>query len=127
MVLESETEADVAERLATVRDAFEELFRLYHPVIVVAAYNRLSNQGDAEDAAAEVFGAAWRLRADAMSVFTLPWLYGTLRNVVGNEYRRRSRSAARVEKAIETAVGHAHDEGADDDARDVQRALLSSR
>lgn len=125
VALGTETEAGAVERLATLRGAFKELFRLYHPVIFAAAYNRLSNRGDAEDAAAEVFSAAWRLRANAASVFTLPWLYGTLRNVVGNEYRRRNRSAARVDKAVETVVGHAHNTTSDDHARDVRRAILT--
>ena len=84
-----------------VRRAFEELFRDYHSLIVTAAFNRLSDLHDAEEVAAEVFTAAWRRRADPVTVFTLPWLYATLRNVVGNEYRRRER-AKRRESRIRT-------------------------
>jgi RNA polymerase sigma factor (sigma-70 family) len=78
---------------------FEELFRTYHAVLVTAAYNRLSNIGDAEDAAAEVFAQAWRRRDEAAHVFTIAWLYSTLRNVIGNQYRGRTRHARRVERA----------------------------
>jgi RNA polymerase sigma factor (sigma-70 family) len=82
-----------------VRRDFEELFRMYHPVIVRAAFNRLSDLPDAEDAAAEVFAQAWRRREEAEHVFTIVWLYATLRNVVGNQYRGRVRHARRVERA----------------------------
>ena len=126
MALRSEADVDAAQRETALERAFEELFRQYHSVIVAAAFNRLSNERDAEDAAAEVFSAAWRLRADqAAPVFTLPWLYGTLRNIVGNEYRRRDRTAARFEKASIMAIGHAPDAAADDGARDVQRAIAN--
>jgi RNA polymerase sigma-70 factor (ECF subfamily) len=42
---------------------------------------------------AEVFRVAWVHRNDDEPVFTLRWLYSALHNVVGNEYRRRSRLA----------------------------------
>lgn len=82
-----------------VDGAFQELFRTYHPVIVAAAFNRLSDVSDAEDAAAEVFAQAWRRRDAATHVFTIEWLYATLRNVVGNHYRGRLRHRRRVERA----------------------------
>lgn len=91
----------VAETEATAR--FGELFRAYHSVILAAAYNRLSDVGDAEDITAEVFSAAWDKRDQAAHVFSLPWLYNTLRNKVGNEYRRRERVLRREEKARNTS------------------------
>lgn len=81
-----------------VARAFEELFRAHHSVLVAAAFNRLSDLDDAEEAVSEVFAAAWRRRTDHATTFTLPWLYATLRNVVGNEYRRRDRAARRVRR-----------------------------
>jgi len=78
---------------------FEDLFRTYHSVLVAAAYNRLNDVGDAEDAAAEVFAQAWRRRGESAHVLTIAWLYSTLRNVVGNQYRGRTRHARRVERA----------------------------
>ncbi|GAA2463071.1 RNA polymerase sigma factor [Agromyces soli] len=88
-----------AQRPADGEREFEELFRTYHAVIVAAAFNRLSDRTDAEDAAAEVFALAWRRRDDASQVFTLAWLYATLRNVVGNTYRGRTRRQRRAERA----------------------------
>lgn len=104
-----------------VDGAFEELFRTYHPVIVAAAFNRLSDISDAEDAAAEVFAQAWRRREAADHVFTIEWLYVSLRNVVGNHYRSRTRHHRRVERA-----GQHHPapvEGASDAVLDVRAAV----
>ncbi|MFF2372420.1 RNA polymerase sigma factor [Agromyces sp. NPDC058110] len=100
---------------------FEVLFRTYHPVLVSAAYNRLNDLGDAEDAAAEVFAQAWRRRDEAAHVFSIAWLYSTLRNVVGNQYRGRTRHARRVEQAETNHRDPAA--GASDDALDVRTAV----
>ena len=104
-----------------VDGAFQELFRTYHPVIVAAAFNRLSDVSDAEDAAAEVFAQAWRRRDAADHVFTIEWLYVTLRNVVGNHYRSRARHLRRIEQA-----GRHHPtpvDGASDAVLDVRAAV----
>ncbi|WP_400997823.1 RNA polymerase sigma factor [Agromyces sp. GXQ0307] len=104
-----------------VDGAFQELFRTYHPVIVAAAFNRLSDVSDAQDAAAEVFAQAWRRRDAADHVFTIEWLYVTLRNVVGNHYRSRARHLRRIEQA-----GRHHPtlvDGASDAVLDVRAAV----
>jgi RNA polymerase sigma-70 factor (ECF subfamily) len=88
---------------ATVARSFEDLFREYHSVILTAAFNRLNDLGDAENVTADVFTAAWRHRSEHETVFTLPWLYVALRNVVGNEYRRRSRAARACLTKVEAA------------------------
>ncbi|MBW9111303.1 RNA polymerase sigma factor [Microbacterium ureisolvens] len=84
--------------------AFDDLFRAYHSLILTAAFNRLNDLGDAEDVTAEVFSAAWRHRGEHELVFTLRWLYATLRNVVGNEYRRRARTARRYQRLAAEAT-----------------------
>jgi RNA polymerase sigma-70 factor (ECF subfamily) len=53
----------------------------------------------AEDAAAEVFRIAWQKVQEGREL-TLPWLYQTARNVVGNEYRRERRQKALTQKVI---------------------------
>ncbi len=78
---------------------FAVLFRTYYPVIASAAYNRLNDLADAQDAAAEVFARAWRRRADGEHVFTIAWLYTTMYHVVGNQYRDRDRRARRLNRA----------------------------
>lgn len=104
-----------------VERAFEDLFRTYHSVIVAAAFNRLSDVSDAEDAAAEVFAQAWRRREEAEHVFTIAWLYSTLRNVVGNQYRGRARHARRVVRAGDRSREVVDD--ARDDVLDVRAAV----
>lgn len=83
---------------AALARTFEDLFREYHSVILTAAFNRLNDLGDAENVTADVFTAAWRHRNEHETAYTLRWLYATLRNVVGNEYRRRSRAARRYQR-----------------------------
>lgn len=79
---------------------FRAFFQTYHSVMVTAAYNRLGNRADAEEAAAEVFRIAWDRRETLRAGKRLAWLYATLRNVVGNEYRRRERSERRHEHVM---------------------------
>lgn len=78
---------------------FGAFFRTYYPVMVSAAYNRMNNRADAEEVAAEVFRIAWDRRQTLSDTKRLAWLYATLRNVVGNEYRRRLRANKRSERA----------------------------
>ena len=101
---------------------FEALFRTYHPVILAAAFNRLSDMSDAEDAAAEVFTLAWRRRTDHPEALTIAWLYTTLRNVVGNQYRGR----ARHERRLVSARDHytAAETSVPDEAMQVRAAVL---
>ncbi|MFE2772505.1 RNA polymerase sigma factor [Microbacterium resistens] len=111
---------------AAVARAFEDLFRAYHAVIVTAGFNRLDDLGAAEDAAAEVFTAAWRRRSEHETVFTLPWLYTTLRNVTGSEYRRRGRASRRYQRLAAEAPGHPT-VLIDDDAIAVRQAVARMR
>lgn len=87
------------EKDETDRAWFRNMFQEYHTVMVSAAYNRLSNLTDAEEAAAEVFRIAWTKRDVLRDTERLAWLYTTLRNVVGNEYRRRARVKRREDRA----------------------------
>lgn len=114
---------DAVDGAVTVERAYEELFRTFHPVLLTAALNRLNHRGDAEDVTAEVFSAAWRRRAEADVVFTLPWLYATLRNIVGNEYRRRERAARRHEKSAAAAAESVVESGYDDEAREIRQLI----
>ncbi|KRC62464.1 hypothetical protein ASE14_01090 [Agromyces sp. Root81] len=104
--------------------AFDELFRAHHRTILQAAYHRLNNVRDAEDAAAEVFSVAWRNRANAPAIYTLPWLYGVLRNVVGVEYRRRGRAGLRDDQDERPSDDVLAPDAADD-ARDLRRVVAS--
>lgn len=125
------------EREAGPKDAvaaadFEGFFRGYHSVILAAAFNRLNDLGAAEDVAAEVFAVAWRRRNDFPDApLTLPWLYATLRNVVGNELRRRKRTRRREQRAqaVFDATAHQNEleaENAEND-EELDRRLAKTR
>jgi len=102
--------------------AFGVAFRDHYSLILMAAYNRVNDREAAEDAVEEVFTAAWRRRAEHERVFTLPWLYTTLRHVVGNEYRRRTREVRRGQKLAGVADPTAE---SSDDALEVRAAVMT--
>jgi len=98
---ESEERADVASKSgvpelvalakAGDREAFGDLYRLYHAPIFRVVRAQLGDGAD--DAVAETFVRAWGSlhRYREMGVPFVGWLYGIARNVVADEFRRRRR------------------------------------
>lgn len=78
---------------------FHDLFTNYYSIILVTCRRRLGVSHSAEDAAAEVFRIAWQKLQQGRDL-SLPWLYQTARNVVGNEYRRERRQRALTQKVL---------------------------
>lgn len=78
-------------------DTFVAFYGRYYRLVLTVAHQRLGGLSDAEDAAAEVFRIAWAHHA-AGNELSLSWVYMTLRNVVGNEYRRSGRALDLVVK-----------------------------
>ncbi|ACZ29895.1 RNA polymerase, sigma-24 subunit, ECF subfamily [Xylanimonas cellulosilytica DSM 15894] len=78
-------------------ERFVAFYTRHYRLILTVAHQRLGGLGDAEDVTAEVFRIAWAHHAGGHDL-TLAWVYATLRNVVGNEYRRRGRVTALVDK-----------------------------
>ena len=87
------------------RGRFDALFTSYGRDIVAYCGWRAGSQSDAQDAAAEVFLAAWRRldelpEGDAARV----WLYATARRVIANQRRSARRQVALHERlALEAA------------------------
>jgi len=102
---------------------FASFYRSHYSLILTTVGRRLNDHSTAEDVTSEVFRVAWS-HYQTGGEMTLPWLYTVARNVVGNEYRRSTRSAALTVKA----AGHADDvmDDRDDDA-DVRRAMMELR
>lgn len=98
---ESEERADVASKSgvpelvalakAGDREAFGDLYRIYHAPIFRVVRAQLGDGAD--DAVAETFVRAWSSlhRYREMGVPFVGWLYGIARNVVADEFRRRRR------------------------------------
>lgn len=78
-------------------DAFVEFYGRYYGVILRIAQQRLGGLTDAEDVTSEVFRVAWTHYKSTGSI-ELRWTYQTLRNVVGHEYRRRSRDVGSLDE-----------------------------
>ena len=71
-------------------ETFIDFYKRYYRLVLTVAQQRLVGHGGAEDVTAEVFRIAWSHHQSGGEL-SLPWVYKTLRNVVGNEYRRLSR------------------------------------
>lgn len=73
------------------RETFRAFYTEHYRLVLTVAEQRLRGLSAAEDAAAETFRIAWGHHRDGGEL-SLPWVYRTLRNVIGNEYRRLRRS-----------------------------------
>lgn len=71
---------------------FSTFFRENYSFVVGVAERRLDSIQDAEEVATEAFHLAWQ-RYQAGEPLSVPWLYGVVRNLIGDEYRRRGRRA----------------------------------
>jgi len=78
---------------------FSEFYERHYSLILSTAERRLDSLHDAEEITTEAFRIAWQhyLKGNDLS---LPWLYRVVRNLIGNEYRSRSRKAALHEKLV---------------------------
>lgn len=100
---------------------FSTFFTTNYPPALRLAERRLSSRDDAEEVVTEAFRIMWE-RSVAGGSLSVPWLYGVLRNLVGNEYRRRLRSAElRRTLADDLRIVRPR---ADDACLDVRDALL---
>ncbi|WP_460980232.1 RNA polymerase sigma factor [Schumannella luteola] len=108
--------------------AFSAFYRQHYALVLAVCERRLSDHEEAQDVTAEVFRVAWQKFAAADA--TLPWLYAIARNVIGNEYRRRTRSDAlreRVGSVIATSSEAAVDgpDGSDGADLELRRAVAA--
>ena len=101
-------------------EAFSNFCRLHYPAVYASARRRVVDRGAAEDIASEVFRVAWQ-HSLAGQELTVPWVYVVACNLIGNEYRRSSRSRALTDKVEQTF--HASSWHHDDSNGDVRRAL----
>ena len=86
----------------------------------VAAYARRRGSTDPEALAAETMAIAWRRLADVPAGEPRPWLIATARNLVWEEWRRRSRGHVGAEPAAAPGFLEA---GIDPELEQALRAL----
>jgi RNA polymerase sigma-70 factor (ECF subfamily) len=89
--------------------AFERVFRADHAALVAFCFRRLGDHELARDLTADTFRIAWS-RWDEPRRSDRAWLFGVARNLIGNEYTRRStRSSTPLRTAF---TGDPSDDGA---------------
>jgi len=104
-------------------ESFTSFYSRYYRLILTVAEQRLGGISDAEDITAEVFRIAWAHHKGGHAL-TLPWTYRVLRNVIGNEYRRRDHSDQLIDRLGNVLwLSNALETGADD-AVGLRRTLL---
>jgi RNA polymerase sigma factor (sigma-70 family) len=113
----SESDKELWARVRTGdADAFGVLFERNAERVYNYCFRRTADWAAAEDMVSAVFLEAWRRRADleltAQDERILPWLLGVATNLL----RRRSRSAARLKRALLRSNPHPHEADFADDA-----------
>ena len=111
----------------TNRDAsarFAAFYREHYSLILTVCERRLSDRKAAEDAAAEVFRIAWQQFVEGREP-ELAWVYGIVRNVVGNEYRRVERAGALARRLLPAPI--VDSTSSTHRVLEVRRTLLSLR
>lgn len=110
---------------------FEEFYRSNYTSVLRYVERRI-DPDRAADVCAECFAVAWKKYADEQTR-TLPWLYKTAHNLVGNAYRKRARqqkllarlqSEARLDTPSDTGV-ELHHALASISANDREALLLT--
>ena len=81
------------------RDSFSRLFTEYYPMVFNAIYPKVGSTDDAEDLCQEVFIAFYNNIDDIRNIRA--WLYGTLRNIVLQYYRKKSPDNINIEDVFE--------------------------
>jgi len=99
-------------------DQFSGFYRSHYSLVLAVVARRTIGLGVAEDITSEVFRVAWQRHQQGVTL-SLPWLYTTARNLVGNEHRRQKRHRSLRERAINDLRLQA-DSSATEDLEDVR-------
>ena len=105
-------------------DEYDEFFLANYPLVLTVAEHRLDSKADAEDIAAEVFRIVWQQYLDGKTL-SVPWLYGIVRNLVGNEYRRRKRAIALHDRVADKFIAVEDDTDLIEQRQSVREAIRS--
>ncbi|MCP4134799.1 MAG: sigma-70 family RNA polymerase sigma factor [bacterium] len=80
------------------RDRFAEYFSEYYQVVYNAVFPKVGSAEDTEDLCQEVFLILYRNLEDTDNIDNVrKWLYGTLKNVVLQYYRRKEKPKANID------------------------------
>lgn len=105
---------------------FTNLYNRSYRVIARYILARVDDRALAEDLTAETFARGLEKQRGGLEI-TVGWLIRTARNLVGNEYQRRDRDRARLERmAVEELAGTTTQDDLDADI-DVRAAMARLR
>lgn len=89
---------------------FEALFRDRYRAIVRFILQRVDDRELAEDLSAEVFARALEKHREGREI-TMRWMIAAARNLIGNEYQRRTNERERIRRVLLEEVLDAGDDG----------------
>ena len=81
---------------ATV-SSFGDFYRDTYALVLSVAEHRLSSLADAEEVASETFRVAFQEYQNGREL-TVPWIYGVVRDLIGDDYRRRARRTGLLDR-----------------------------
>jgi RNA polymerase sigma factor (sigma-70 family) len=100
------------------RDEFNAVFAAHYIRVLRYVQRRVDDRGTAEEIAAETFLVAWSKRGQVE--ISVPWLYRTAANKIGDHYRRSQRK-----RAAEAALARRAEE-APEEVSPLDRLALTS-
>ena len=93
---------------------FTTLYKRSYRTILRYIYQRVNDHALAEDLTAETYARALEKQKNGVTI-TVGWLIRAARNLIGNEYQRRDRAQARMQRiVIEELTAAARNENEDD-------------
>jgi RNA polymerase sigma factor (sigma-70 family) len=97
-----------ADRPDDYRTEFAELYRHSYWKLHAFVRRRLAEDEAARDIVAEAYRIAWQKRDTAVPA-GLPYLYAICRNLLGNEYQRRTREDALLDQLAKASLRAGHE------------------
>ncbi|WP_182355223.1 RNA polymerase sigma factor [Flaviflexus huanghaiensis] len=105
-------------------ESFQRFYADHHPLILTIAHQRLGDFALAEDITSEVFRITWEHYLEGGSL-KLPWVYQTLRNLVGNQYRHAQRTVEVLSLLQRENMETVMSNDSVEDAMLIRKAMLS--
>ena len=78
---------------------FTTLYKRSYRTILRYIYQRVNDHALAEDLTAETYARALEKQKNGVTI-TVGWLIRAARNLIGNEYQRRDRAQARMQRIV---------------------------
>lgn len=101
---------------------FANFYRKHYNLLLATAQQRLRPEEDPEDAVSQAFEIAWR-HYQRSGELEIAWTYQTLRNIIGDRYRRRQRTQVLLEQSLALITADTPNQFSPD-VHDLQQSIL---